>query len=181
MSRWYQTVFAAKVQFQSAALAFLTYDDEHHRFAIGNLDVLEPGGANVDGAAAIHHVSYTLATLKDLANNYERLKAAEILPFWCVHHGFTISMYYGDPDGNQIEFQVNCFATADEAVAYMHSEAMARNPIGVEYDAESFVSRLVTGVPEQDFYPLPDGLMSPIRYAQSRRPGKPPVAADRDD
>jgi len=31
MVRWYQTVFGAKVQYQNPALAFLTYDDEHHR------------------------------------------------------------------------------------------------------------------------------------------------------
>ena len=42
MLRWYQTVFGAKVQFQNPGLAFLTYDDEHHRFAIANMSVLKP-------------------------------------------------------------------------------------------------------------------------------------------
>jgi len=40
MLAWYQFVFDAKVQYQNPALAFLTYDDEHHRFALANLDVL---------------------------------------------------------------------------------------------------------------------------------------------
>lgn len=39
---WYQRVFDARVQHADAALAFLSYDDEHHRFAIANLDVLRP-------------------------------------------------------------------------------------------------------------------------------------------
>ena len=46
MVRWYQTVFDARVQHRDPALAFLTYDDEHHRFAFANLDVLQPGGAS---------------------------------------------------------------------------------------------------------------------------------------
>jgi catechol 2,3-dioxygenase-like lactoylglutathione lyase family enzyme len=37
MLRWYTAVFDAKTQYQNPALAFLTYDDEHHRFAFANL------------------------------------------------------------------------------------------------------------------------------------------------
>ena len=37
MITWYQKVFEAKVQYQNAAFAFLTYDDEHHRFAFANM------------------------------------------------------------------------------------------------------------------------------------------------
>ena len=44
MLQWYRTVFDARIQHQNPALAFLTYDDEHHRFAFANLDVLQPGG-----------------------------------------------------------------------------------------------------------------------------------------
>ena len=31
MIAWYQAVFDCKVQYQDPVLAFLTYDDEHHR------------------------------------------------------------------------------------------------------------------------------------------------------
>jgi catechol 2,3-dioxygenase-like lactoylglutathione lyase family enzyme len=37
MISWYQTVFEARVQYQNPAFAFLTYDDEHHRFAFANM------------------------------------------------------------------------------------------------------------------------------------------------
>src|SRR5471032_2672579 len=40
MLAWYETVFDAKVQYQDPALAFLTYDDEHHRFAFAILEVI---------------------------------------------------------------------------------------------------------------------------------------------
>ena len=65
MVRWYETVFDAKVQYRNPALAFLTYDDEHHRFAFANLDVIQPGGTESDRRSAIgvDHVAYTYASL----------------------------------------------------------------------------------------------------------------------
>ena len=33
MIRWYCTVFDAHIQHQSPVLAFMTYDEEHHRVA----------------------------------------------------------------------------------------------------------------------------------------------------
>jgi len=43
MVAWYRNVFGADVVHQDPALAFLAYDDEHHRFAFANLAVLKPG------------------------------------------------------------------------------------------------------------------------------------------
>lgn len=42
MIEWYKTVFNATVQFENPVLAFLTYDDEHHRFAFADLSVIRP-------------------------------------------------------------------------------------------------------------------------------------------
>ena len=55
----------------------------------------------------VDHVAYTYASLNDLLENYAQLKEKGIRPYWCVHHGITVSMYYADPDGNQMEFQVD--------------------------------------------------------------------------
>jgi catechol 2,3-dioxygenase-like lactoylglutathione lyase family enzyme len=35
MIKWYRTVFEAEIVHQDLALAFTTYDDQHHRFAFG--------------------------------------------------------------------------------------------------------------------------------------------------
>src|SRR6266571_3273904 len=61
MISWYESVFEAKVQYKNPALAFLTYDDEHHRFAFGNLDVLDPAGKGSGGKsdAGVDHLAYT--------------------------------------------------------------------------------------------------------------------------
>src|SRR3954467_10720007 len=76
MVRWYQTVFDARVQHRDPALAFLTYDDEHHRFAFANLDVLQPGGEHERrGAIGIDHVAYTYGSIGELLENYAQLKA----------------------------------------------------------------------------------------------------------
>jgi len=153
MLEWYQFVFDARIQYKNPALAFLTYDDEHHRFAIANLDVLQPDGKETErqGVVGVDHVAYTYASLGDLFENYEELKGRGILPYWCVHHGMTISMYYADPDGNQMEFQVDVFDNGEEAGDYMRGPITEANPVGVEYDPEDWLARMRAGTPVSEF------------------------------
>ena len=120
---WYETVFDARVQYQNPGLAFLTYDDEHHRFAFANMSLFQPDGAETErqGAIGVDHVAYTYASLNDLLENYALLKEKGIRPYWCIHHGITVSLYYADPDGNQIEFQVDSYSSSEEANAFIHA------------------------------------------------------------
>lgn len=166
MVRWYETAFDARVQYQNPALAFLTYDDEHHRFAFANLAVLQPDGAETDrrGVVGVDHVAYTYASLDALFENYAQLKEKKIRPYWCVHHGITVSMYYADPDGNQMEFQVDCYRSNEDANAFMHGPHFSANPIGVEYDPEDWLARLRAGTPASDFLMRQtDEPVSPVR------------------
>jgi catechol-2,3-dioxygenase len=48
MISWYETVFDAKVKSRSAALAFMSFDDEDHRFAFANLQTLKPQHSEPD-------------------------------------------------------------------------------------------------------------------------------------
>ncbi len=111
MMHWYQTVLAAEVVHSDGMLAFLTYDDEHHRIAIARIPGLED---QPQMAAGTDHVAFTHADLGDLLCTYARLKGEGIEPYWCINHGPTTSMYYKDPDGNRIELQVDNFPTAAE-------------------------------------------------------------------
>jgi catechol-2,3-dioxygenase len=167
MLDWYQQVFEASVVYQNPALAFLTYDDEHHRFAFANLSALKPSSVEAGGQAEIgvNHVAYTYASLGDLLDTYERLKEAGIRPYWPVHHGITLSLYYRDPDGNRMEFQVDCL-TVEEANAFMQSDAFAANPIGVEIDPEGLLAQYRSGVPVEQLLIKPEGPMSPIPREQ---------------
>ena len=45
-------------------------------------------------------------------SSYARLKGLGIEPDACVNHGVTTSLYYADPDGNQVELQVDNFAVS---------------------------------------------------------------------
>ena len=152
MVHWYETVFDAEVQYQNPVLAFLTYDGEHHRFAFINLALFQPDGAETErhGMIGVDHVAYTYASLNDLFENYARLKEQGIRPYWCVHHGITVSMYYADPDGNQMEFQIDSYSSSEEANAFINAQ-FAANPIGVEYDPEDWLARLRAGAPVSDF------------------------------
>ena len=153
MLAWYQFVFHIQVQYRNPALAFLTYDDEHHRFALVNLDVLQAEGSGTEkqGLIGIDHVAYTYASLEDLFENYEQLKVKGIKPYWCIHHGVTVSMYYADPDGNQMEFQVDAFDSAKEANEFMCGPVNASNPVGVEYDPEDWLDQMRSGKPAKEF------------------------------
>ena len=73
MLEWHQFVFDARVQYENPALALLTYDDEHHRFALANLDVLQPASKETgrQGLVGVDHVAYTYASLEDLFENSE--------------------------------------------------------------------------------------------------------------
>ena len=156
MLRWYQTVLGAHVVHADEMLAFLTYDDEHHRIAIARLPGLED---QPPLAAGTDHVAFTHADLGDLLYTYARLKRESIEPYWCINHGMTTSMYYKDPDGNKIEFQVDHFAAAADGTGWMRKN-FAANPIGVVFDPEALLARYRAGEPTETLLeqpPLPEG------------------------
>src|SRR3982751_1450042 len=76
MISWYQNVFEAKVQYQNPAFAFLTYDDEHHRFAFANMSLISANGgpSNSPDGIGVNHIGYTYANVGDLLETYDRLK-----------------------------------------------------------------------------------------------------------
>jgi catechol-2,3-dioxygenase len=158
MVAWYETVLAAETVHRDGMLAFLTYDDEHHRIALAGIPGLEEQSPL---AAGTDHVAFSYADLGDLLYTYARLKRAGIEPYWCINHGPTTSLYYKDPDGNRIELQVDNFADAEEAARWMRSGAFAANPIGVVFDADALVARYEAGEPIEQLTaqpPLPAGV-----------------------
>ena len=102
MIAWYRDVFEADVVYENPALAFLTYDDEHHRFAFANLDVLKPEGnsKNGRGEIGVNSRRLTYASAED-RSHYAVLNALDRALNWPVHHGTTMSLYYADPTANR--------------------------------------------------------------------------------
>jgi catechol 2,3-dioxygenase-like lactoylglutathione lyase family enzyme len=146
MKTWYLALLNARVAHENEALAFLSYDLEHHRVALINIPGIpdrQPGVGGVD------HVAFTYNSLTDLYDTYARLKAEDgIAPFWAINHGPTTSLYYRDPDGNQVELQVDNFDTDEQGIAFFLSSEFAENPIGVDFDPDELGRRLAAGESE---------------------------------
>jgi len=60
-----------------------------------------------------------------LAEHYERLKSLGIAPTLSVNHHFTSSLYYRDPDGNEVEVSCDNLPSKQAASDFMKSDAMA--------------------------------------------------------
>lgn len=142
---WYKFVLSATPAFENEGIAFLAYDDEHHRIAVISMPGLAP---QPDGIAGVHHVAFTYPSLTALLDNYARLRDKNILPILSINHGPTTSLYYADPDGNQLEFQIDNFDTVEEAGKFFFTDAFAMNPIGVDFDPEELRARLLAGEDE---------------------------------
>ena len=148
---WYSTVLGMEVVHRNPMIAFMTYDDEHHRLAIAQAPVKE---APPKGSPGVDHVAYTLPDLGALLSTYKRLKGEGILPVWPINHGLTTSMYYQDPDGNRVEFQIENLSDKASLQAYMRSDAFAENPIGVDFDPEVLLARYEAGDDLEALYQL---------------------------
>jgi catechol-2,3-dioxygenase len=144
------------VTFANDRIAFLTFDEEHHRVALVATAAYAPP---VDvPQVGFYHAAFTYASLGELITTYERLLSCGIAPYRTIHHGPTVSLYYRDPDRNAIELQVDAFPDARSATQWMSGETFRRNPIGIELDMNAYVAAFRSGVPLATLLKRPDDL-----------------------
>lgn len=142
MVDFYKVFLGGEARYESERVAFISYDDEHHRIAIAAI----PGtGSKLKTSAGLEHIAFTFGSLEELALAYQQRKEKGITPVWCVNHGVTTSIYYSDPDGNNLETQVDNFDTNEDTNAFMDSKEFDENPIGTDFDPEDLVRRLKSG------------------------------------
>jgi catechol-2,3-dioxygenase len=148
MIEWYTKVFEAHLVHRDDRLAFMTYDDEHHRFAFANLGPLPdpPPQPRMGRGAGVNHVAYTWSDLGEFVDLYKRLKSEGIVPVRPIKHGLTLSMYYADPDGNLMEFQIDVLEP-QAANDFMAGPAFEANPIGEPFDPDALVAAYDAGAP----------------------------------
>jgi catechol 2,3-dioxygenase-like lactoylglutathione lyase family enzyme len=150
---WYTKVLNARVGIKLPHVAFLTYDDEHHRLAVCNVPRLAKKNPN---ACGMDHIAFTYANLGDLLATYRRLASLGIKPRWPVNHGNTISLYYQDPDDNRVELQIDIFPTAAELENYFKNDPdYATNPLGGPIDPEWMIDAYQRGVPFGELVKVP--------------------------
>jgi catechol-2,3-dioxygenase len=152
MLDWYVEVLDGRVAHEGEYLAFMTYDEEHHRIAFAVTGASERPDDKYTG---LHHVAFTYSTLGDLIGTYKRLRAMGIEPTVTINHGPTMSMYYTDPDGNNIELQFDNFETPEEARDFFESDAFAENPVGVLFDPDELAARFEAGAPVAELVKRP--------------------------
>ena len=147
MKTYYKTFLGAKVAYENDILYLLAYDEEHHRVGIFAPPGTEPKTPNSAGLA---HFCFSYGTLRELATSYTQRKAHGITPSWCVNHRPTTSMYYTDPDGNQIEAQVENFDDVNDVKKFIESDNFRMNPFGTDFDPEKLIKRLDSGEDEKE-------------------------------
>ncbi len=145
---WYRTVVGMEIAHHAGKIAFMTYDDEHHRIAF--VELPEDAPPRESGSPGIDHLAYTFADLGALLSTYQRLKAQDILPYWQINHGPTTSLYYRDPEGVGVELQVDNFENVEALNAWMRSDTFKANPIGVPFDADKLTARYLAGDPMEE-------------------------------
>lgn len=157
MAHWYKHVLNAEALFEIPNGAFLTYDDEHHRVLIiqdpripAPRDDEPPHPPAPEGVA---HWAYLFNSLTDLMRAYARLRDEDgIRPTYCVNHGFQFSLYYHDPDGNEVELGCDNFQTRDELNAWFAKGLFTQNFFGFNFDPEDVYKQHVDGVSDRQIF-----------------------------
>jgi len=146
MVSWYRTVFEAELAYANNEVAFLGFDEEHHRIAIAAVPhVVEPRPRSW----GLNHFAFTYESLEDLLATYERLKDEDIRPYWPILHGPTTSLYYKDPDLNRVELLCDNM-DEQELLEFFESGAFDENFMGIIFDPEEMHARLKAGVPKKE-------------------------------
>ena len=141
MVAWWKDFLGAQARHENGFITFLSYDEEHHRMAIANIPNLEDQNR---AASGVEHFAFTYESLDALFEQYEHMKNKGQSPYWTINHGMTLSAYYRDPDGNQVETQFDAM-TLEAADKFMAGPLFAANPIGVDVDFDALNARRKAG------------------------------------
>jgi catechol-2,3-dioxygenase len=152
MVDYYCTLVGARVIFQDQIGAWLSNDDANHRIALLAFPnfVDDPEKETRTG---MHHSAFEYASFDELNSSYLRLKEQGITPALCLDHGMTFSYYYADPDGNNVELQVDCFGDWHSSTEWMRtSEEFKANPIGQFVDPDRVAADRAEGLSFEEIH-----------------------------
>jgi catechol 2,3-dioxygenase-like lactoylglutathione lyase family enzyme len=173
---WYCKVLGMQVVMRHPAISFLTWDGSQDRLAV----ISEPNApVAAPNSAGFHHAAYEIENLRELIGQYRTLKKQGIIPEQCLNHGVATSMYYRDPDNNQIELTVGSFKTVDDLNEWLATGALDINPLGVFLDPEELAARVDSGEPEEEILkPHPQHTEHAAALTDMRRAAATPQPAE---
>jgi catechol-2,3-dioxygenase len=137
---FYEQLIGMTANYRSEESAALSNDREHHRIALAAV----PPGEHNPMAPGLEHLAFKIGSVRDLLGNYQRLKTAGIVPFMTIHHGGTLSAYYLDPDGLQVETFIDT-QIADLSIEEMSTDRFKANPLGIPVDFDGLTKRFEAG------------------------------------
>jgi catechol 2,3-dioxygenase len=152
MVSWYEKVAGLTPVHYSAGAAWLTNDEANHRIAlIAHPAIKRP--VDKPTSAGLHHTAFEYGDFNVWVDNYQRLKEEGIVPFMCLDHGITMSMYYADPEGNGVEIQVDAFGDWEASKEWIWaSREFAENPIGSFFDPDKIVEAREQGLSKDEIH-----------------------------
>jgi len=152
MAAWYKTVLNAEPLFELPIATFLTFDDEHHRVLIIQDPRTKTRGEGDEHLEGVAHWAYLFDSLTDLFTTYARLRSQGITPSLCVNHGFQFSLYYRDPDNNEVELGCDNFKTREEMNTWFSNGQFAKNFYGYDFDPEQAYARHREGISDETIF-----------------------------
>ena len=145
MIDWYSTLLGTEVLLQYELGAWISNDEANHRIALLSFPNFAEDPEK-DTRTGLHHTAFEYGSFEDLNASYLRLKAARIVPAFCLDHGMTFSYYYRDPDGNHVELQVDNFGDWSKSKAWMRdSLQFHEDPLGKFVDPDRVAAAYAAG------------------------------------
>jgi len=152
MIDFYGTLVGAEVVFQDQVGAWLSNDGANHRVALLAFPNFVDD-AEKDTRTGMHHSAFEYASFDELMSTYVRLREEGITPAICLDHGMTFSYYYADPDGNNVELQVDNFGDWVKSTEWMRtSPEFKANPIGQFLDPEQVIADHQAGMSHAEIH-----------------------------
>jgi catechol 2,3-dioxygenase len=152
MIDFYGTLVGAGVIFQDQVGAWLSNDEANHRIALLAFPNFTDD-PDKETRTGMHHSAFEYASFDDLNASYLRLKEAGITSALCLDHGMTFSYYYADPDGNNVELQVDNFGDWAKSKEWMQtSDEFKANPIGQFVDPDQVAADYADGVSFEEIH-----------------------------
>ena len=152
MIDFYGTLVGAEVVFQDQVGAWLSNDGANHRVALLAFPNFVED-ADKDTRTGMHHSAFEYTSFDELMSTYVRLRDDGITPAICLDHGMTFSYYYADPDGNNVELQVDNFGDLAKSTEWMRtSPEFKANPIGQFLDPEQVIADHQAGMSHAEIH-----------------------------
>lgn len=173
MVAWYEKVTGLTPVHYSDGAAWLTNDEANHRVAfIAHPGIKRP--VDKGTSAGLHHIAFEYDNFDQWLDNYSRLKTEGIVPFRCVDHGLTMSLYYVDPEGNGVEIQVDAFGEWAASKEWMWaSREFEENTVGAFFDPDKLVEARELGLSKEQIHAetyagkyLPDPIPTDLRLPE---------------